>query len=64
MGTEIWLSVGEVAERLRVHVETVRRWLRSGELRGAQLGGKSGYRITEDDLEAFMDQKYNRPRIE
>src|SRR3954447_11780216 len=32
-------TVPEVAERLRVKHETVRRWLREGRLRGIRLGG-------------------------
>jgi excisionase family DNA binding protein len=49
------LTVEQVAERLQVHPETVRRWLRGGRLRGVRLGGsKLGYRISEDELERFI----------
>ena len=53
-----WHTVSEVAEALRVHEQTVRRWLRSGDLAGYNFGGKTGYRIREDDLEAFLETKY------
>jgi excisionase family DNA binding protein len=54
MAEDRWLTVAEIAERLRVHEQTVRRWLRSGELPGRALGRKAGWRIREADLEEFM----------
>jgi excisionase family DNA binding protein len=49
------LTVGQVAERLQVHPETVRRWLRSGRLQSLRLGGtKLGYRILEAELERLL----------
>lgn len=51
-----WLKVTEIAERLQVHVETVRRWLRSGDLKGRDFGGRTGYRVREVDLQAFLSQ--------
>ena len=51
------LTVQQVAEWLQVHEETVRRWLRDGELAGINLGGKSGYRIRESDVVAFLDRR-------
>lgn len=41
----------EVAERLRLHVKTVRQFLRDGRLRGARVGKQ--YRIARADLQAF-----------
>jgi excisionase family DNA binding protein len=50
-----FLTVPEVAERVRVAPETVRRWLRSGRLRGVLPGGtKSGWRIPESELRRFL----------
>lgn len=42
------LTVDEAAVRLKVDVETVRRWLRSGQLRGLKLGRM--WRIPESAL--------------
>ena len=53
------LTVDEVAERLRVNAETVRRWLRLGKLKGAHLPNKAGWRIREDDLDSFVDGYMN-----
>jgi excisionase family DNA binding protein len=50
-------TVAQVAERLQVNPETVRRWLRSGELRGRLLGDKAGYRVEEGDLRNFIEQR-------
>jgi excisionase family DNA binding protein len=51
------LTVAEVAERLRVQPLTVRRWLKSGDLVGVQLGDRAGWRIAEEDLRAFLDER-------
>ncbi len=51
---EQWVTVAQIAERLQVHPETVRRWLRDGQLVGRNFGGKSGYRVRESDLAAFL----------
>ena len=54
MDKERFLTVTEVVDKLRVHEQTVRRWLREGELRGVNYGGRGGYRIRERDLDAFI----------
>jgi len=48
------LSVVQVADRLDVHIDTVRRWLRSGELRGILLGDRAGWRVEEEELARFL----------
>jgi excisionase family DNA binding protein len=55
----VWLTVAQVAERLQVSQETVRRWIRDGQLPVLELGGlKAGYRIREDDLAVFIEERY------
>lgn len=55
-----WLTVRDVAEMLRVHEETVRRWIRRGELTALDLGGpRAGYRIRPSDLDDFIKTNYN-----
>ena len=52
------LTVEEVAQRLRLSEEVVRRKLRSGELRGVRLGERrAGWRITEGDLRCFLEAR-------
>src|SRR5215210_832941 len=49
------LTVDQVATRLKVHPETVRRWLRSGQLRGVRFGGKrTGWRIRASEVELVL----------
>jgi excisionase family DNA binding protein len=54
-----WLTVDEVAEMFRVNIETVRRWIRAGDLPALNLGGpRSGYRIKRADLDSFIAARY------
>ncbi len=57
------LTVQQVADMLQVHPETVRRWLRDGELDGTPLGGKSGWRIRRSRVEAFLMQRSELAKI-
>ena len=57
MAKEIWINIKEIAEQLNIHFGTVRRWLRSGMLRGVLVGGKSGYRIREHDLDRLLKSR-------
>jgi excisionase family DNA binding protein len=57
MAEERLYTVQEVAQRFKTTPETVRRWLRSGRLRGIRLGGtKLGYRVAESEIERFLRQ--------
>jgi len=54
---EAWrlMTVAQVADRLQVHRESVRRWIRQGRLRGSLVGGdRSGYRIDEREVRRFL----------
>lgn len=54
-----WLTAQDVAELLQVRIETVRRWVRRGDLPVLELGGpRSVYRIRPDDLDRFVWQRY------
>jgi excisionase family DNA binding protein len=54
------LTVEEVARRLATSEETIRRWLRSGRLRGVRLGAtRAGWRVSEEDLAAFLRARLN-----
>jgi len=53
--SEEWLTVEEVMGRAKVRSrETVRRWLRSGALRGTLLSDRLGWRIKASELERFL----------
>jgi excisionase family DNA binding protein len=53
---EAYLTSQAMASALGVHVETVRRWLRTKELRGTPFG-HAGYRVAERDLQAFLARR-------
>ena len=48
-------SVEEVSEILQVHIDTVRRYIKSGALRAAKIG--KAYRVQESDLQAFIEAR-------
>jgi excisionase family DNA binding protein len=53
--SEQLLTVPEVAERLRVNPETVRRWLRQKKINGFVMGSdRGGYRIPESEVARFL----------
>ena len=55
MSSEQILTVKQVAERLSVRAETVRRWINEGRLKATMLGGtKTGYRVMESDVERLV----------
>jgi excisionase family DNA binding protein len=53
------LTVQEITKILKVHEESVRRWIRSGELPAKLLGSsKGGYRVRRGDFDAFTERKF------
>jgi len=50
-----WLTIEEIAEELRVSEETVRRWIRTKQLKALSIG--RGYRIRRKDYEDFLDRR-------
>jgi len=59
---ERMLTVKDIAERLQMNEETIRRWLRTGELRGMQMGERSGYRVPVSELRRFIASRMSPPR--
>lgn len=49
-----FLTVGDVAERLRVHPQTVRTWIARGELRAIKIGRT--VRIRRSDYEEALER--------
>ncbi len=54
MEDERWYDVKDVVDMLKVHEQTVRRWIKQGELPALLFGRRGGYRIKASDLEAFL----------
>ena len=55
MREEELLTVDDAAKKVKVHPETIRGWIRSGELPAVDIGGK--YRIYPEDLHAFLKRR-------
>jgi excisionase family DNA binding protein len=51
------LTVADVAGRIGAHEQTVRGWIKSGELKAARFGTRIGYRIKRSDYEDFLRQR-------
>lgn len=52
-------TVQQASQRLTVSVETVRRYIREGELKAYRIGG--GYRIPEEAISEFIIKCNSRP---
>lgn len=54
-----WLTVKQVAAHLNLTEETVRRWIRAGEIPVLELPSrKAGHRIRQSDLDTFIAERY------
>ncbi len=62
MADENWLTVSEIAARLKVTEQTVRRWLRAGKLTGRNFSGRTGYRVRESELQKFLEEEQGGER--
>ena len=51
-----FLTVEEIANRLRVHEDTVLRWIRTKRLKAYKIG--RDYRIEKVDYEEFLRERY------
>jgi excisionase family DNA binding protein len=55
-----WLSVKEVALRLDMHEQSVRRKIGAGEIPALQLGGPGcALRVLEDELSSWLEDHRN-----
>ncbi len=59
---ERYLTLPEVAERLKVSRRTIYRWIKNGDLDAYQFGRE--YRITESALKNFLEAHRFRARGE
>jgi len=49
------LTVNEVADLLQVHMTTIRRWEKKGQLRSYRLGPKGSIRFKREDISKFIE---------
>lgn len=57
MSDDTLYTVESIAKLLSVHPETVRKWIKSGEMRAIKLGGPAGYRISQSALNQFLRER-------
>lgn len=57
------LTVSDVAERLTVDRRYVLNEIRRKNLRASKLGGKAGWRVTEADLQTYIDAIANVAKV-
>lgn len=50
--TQIY-TTEQAAEVLQINIQTLRKWIREGKLSASKLG--SDYRITGEDIKAYLD---------
>ena len=55
----VFYSVDQIADRLGLHVRTVRGYVREGRLKAVRIGKQ--YRINKEDLEAFTGTPIQDP---
>lgn len=55
-----FLTIEQAAQELNVGEPLVRAILKSGELRGIQVGARGVWRIGSADLDAYIEEAYRR----
>jgi excisionase family DNA binding protein len=47
----------EVAERLKLHINTVRRYIKEGKLKAFKYADNSRWRISSEELKKFIEER-------
>ena len=55
-----FLTIEQVADELNVKANQVRALIKTGELRGIQVGARGVWRIGTQDVEAYIAEAYRR----
>lgn len=55
------LTISEVAQLLRVHVNTVRRWNNQGIIKAYRIGPRGVRRFRQQDVSIFLARSQNFP---
>lgn len=50
-----WLTLKQIADELKYHIETVREWVRTGQLTGYKMG--RDYRVKRSDFNKFLEER-------
>lgn len=59
------LSTNDIRDELGVNRVTVERWIRQGKLKASKNSNRSGWMITQEDYEAFLEKntRWNSIRL-
>jgi len=57
-----WLTLQDIADELKLHIETVREWVRTKRLPAYRVG--RDYRVKRTDLDKFLEQRRTKPDAE
>ena len=51
------LTASEVAVRLKLHINTVRKYIKDGKIKAFKYADNSRWRITTEELERFIKER-------
>lgn len=60
MTAERFLTLGDVAEILNISASQTYALVRSGDLKGIQIGGRNQWRVERIKLEEYIDEAYRK----
>ena len=60
MTSERFMTLPEVAEILNISASQTYALVRSGDLKGIQIGGRNQWRVERSKLEEFIEEAYRR----
>jgi len=58
------MTVEEIADRLKMHPESVRRWLREGSMLGVRISRAAGWRVERREVDRFLREGPRRKENE
>lgn len=54
--------VGKLAEMLNMSPDTIKGWIKSGEMRASKMGGSKNLCVSAEDLMEYYDAHETRPK--
>jgi len=54
-----WLTLQDIADELKLHIETVREWVRTKRLTAYRVG--RDYRVKRADLDKSLEERRTKP---
>ncbi len=51
------MTVADIASHIGAHEQTVRLWIKRGELQASKFGTRIGYRIKQSDYDDFLTRR-------